>query len=60
MNPVRCGLLLILAAALPGATSAQAQYPNKPLRFIMPYPPGGGTDTLGRILGQKLSEVLAQ
>jgi tripartite-type tricarboxylate transporter receptor subunit TctC len=35
-----------------------AEYPNKPVRFILPFPPGGGTDTLGRAMGNRLSEVL--
>jgi tripartite-type tricarboxylate transporter receptor subunit TctC len=37
---------------------AHAQpYPAKPVRIIVPFPPGGGTDTIGRILGQKLTEA---
>lgn len=40
---------------------AHAQsYPNKPIRFILPFPPGGGTDILGRVLAQKLSEQVGQ
>jgi tripartite-type tricarboxylate transporter receptor subunit TctC len=39
---------------------AQAQYPSKTLRFILPYPPGGGTDFLGRLVGQKLAEAFGQ
>ncbi len=40
---------------------AHAQvYPSKPIRFVLPFPPGGGTDILGRILGQKLSEQIGQ
>ncbi len=38
---------------------AQA-YPSKPIRFILPFPPGGGTDILGRVLAQKLSEQVGQ
>ena len=60
MNAVRWGMRLAAACALLGVVPAQAQYPTKALRFIMPFPPGGGTDTLGRIIGQKLSEVLGQ
>ena len=60
MNAMRWGLRLAAACTLLGVVPAQAQYPTKALRFIMPFPPGGGTDTLGRIIGQKLSEVLAQ
>lgn len=41
--------------------SAQAeQYPGKPVRLIVPFPPGGGSDTLARIDGQKLAEVFGQ
>ena len=42
-----------------GTVCAQ-NYPSKPIRFILPFPPGGGTDTLARIVGQKLGENLAQ
>ena len=49
---------LIAIAASPAA-HAQA-YPSKPIRFVLPFPPGGGTDILGRILAQKLSEQVGQ
>ena len=39
---------------------AQAQYPTKPIRFILPFPPGGGTDTMGRAIGGRLGEALGQ
>lgn len=51
------------AAALSLASQqlVQAQaYPSKPIRFILPFPPGGGTDILGRVLAQKLSEQVGQ
>lgn len=48
-----------LFAAAPNVM-AQSAYPAKPIRFILPFPPGGGTDILGRILAQKLSEELGQ
>jgi tripartite-type tricarboxylate transporter receptor subunit TctC len=51
------GILLGLAAWL---CLAQGAYPHRPIRFIAPFPPGGSTDVLCRLLGQKLSEVLAQ
>lgn len=35
-------------------------YPNKPIRFIIPTAPSGGADVLGRVVGQKLSELLKQ
>jgi tripartite-type tricarboxylate transporter receptor subunit TctC len=39
---------------------AQGSYPAKPVRFIAPFPPGGATDTLCRMLAQNLSESLGQ
>ncbi|HEV8517473.1 MAG TPA: tripartite tricarboxylate transporter substrate-binding protein, partial [Burkholderiales bacterium] len=44
------------------ATSARspASYPVKPIRFIVPFPPGGGTDLVARLLSQKLSERFGQ
>jgi len=38
----------------------QAQYPTRSIRFILPFPPGGGTDTMGRALGTRLGEALGQ
>ena len=46
----------------PGA-QAQAPasgYPNKPIRIVVPYPPGGGIDTMSRIIGERLSQRLGQ
>ena len=50
-------------AALPftGVADAQAQaYPNKPVRWVVPYPPGGTTDILARIMAQRISEKIGQ
>ena len=52
-------ICIALSAALSGIACAQ-DYPAKPIRFILPFPPGGGTDTLARIVGQKLGENLSQ
>ena len=58
-------ILSLIAAATaatslaPAATHAQG-YPNKPIRMIVPFPPGGGVDFVGRIVGQKLTERLGQ
>ena len=35
-------------------------YPSKPIRLIVPYPPGGPTDFVGRLVGQKLSQLVGQ
>ncbi|HKB81991.1 MAG TPA: tripartite tricarboxylate transporter substrate-binding protein, partial [Burkholderiales bacterium] len=53
---------LILALFLLGTWSASPaqDYPNKPIRIIVPYPPGGFNDTLARTLGQKLTEKWGQ
>jgi tripartite-type tricarboxylate transporter receptor subunit TctC len=42
------------------ATGASAQYPNKPLKWIVPFPPGGPTDSFSRPLAAKLGELLGQ
>lgn len=49
----------LLAAPLAAPAFAQA-FPNKPLKMVVPYPPGGGTDGLGRITAEFLSQKLGQ
>ena len=51
--------LFLAAAALAGSAYAQ-DYPNRPVRMIVPVPPGGSTDALARIIGTKLGESLKQ
>lgn len=57
---MRISRRLILGASLLAAcTAALAQdYPAKPIRFIVPFPPGGGTDSLTRLVANKLTETL--
>jgi tripartite-type tricarboxylate transporter receptor subunit TctC len=52
----------VLAALVAPAVIAQGagSYPNKALRMVVPFPPGGGNDILARTLGQRLSEVTGQ
>ena len=51
----------LIAALLPArAAVAQADYPVRPLRLIVPFPAGGSTDIVGRVVAQKLSERLGQ
>ena len=53
-------LALLLAGASAAAQAAEPAYPVKPIRMISPYAAGGGSDTLARILGQKLFEAWGQ
>ncbi len=50
---------VVLVAALPAISAAQ-DYPVKPIKLIIPYPPGGATDVIGRIVALKMSEALGQ
>src|SRR5262249_34949812 len=46
-----------LAPALPRAAIAQAQWPNRFVRLVVPFPPGGGTDAIARVVAVKLSAI---
>ena len=52
-------LLLGVAALLPNASRAQ-DYPNRPIRVIVGFPPGGGTDVTARLIAQEMSKSLGQ
>jgi len=56
---IRLTALFIAAVAFAGPATSQ-QYPAKAIRMIIGFPPGGGTDIIGRIVGQRLSETLGQ
>ena len=59
MHFVRATLAAIGLVALAGTALAQG-YPNKPVRVVIPFPPGGTLDTVGRLLAQKLGEQIGQ
>ncbi len=52
-------ILLSTLACITGSAIAQA-YPTKPIRFIVPFPPGGGNDVMARIIGQKFTDAFGQ
>ena len=52
--------LLLLGMVAPAAAATTAGYPSKPVRIIVPFAAGGGTDILARLVGQKLTETLGQ
>jgi tripartite-type tricarboxylate transporter receptor subunit TctC len=60
MKSVAGGLLVIAClAATPGGVAAQ-DYPSRPVRMVVGFPPGGGTDVVARIISPKISELLGQ
>src|SRR6478735_7959309 len=61
MKNASCGLLILTGALLAGAAAAQSgAFPLKPVRVVIPWPPGGGNDIAGRIVMQKVSESTGQ
>src|SRR3954470_21732763 len=61
MRTTRRAAILLAVSLLASPHSARADdYPNHPITLIVPYPPGGGVDTIARVIGGKLTERLRQ
>src|SRR5471032_355764 len=60
MRIFKCIVAALAVAAISAAVAADRTYPTKPIRLIVPYAPGGGNDTLARVIGGKLSEAWNQ
>lgn len=54
-----CGCLALLAAVAPAAQAEDA-YPSRPITLVIPFPPGGSADVLGRLIGKRLSDQLGK
>lgn len=59
LQKLACGLML-LGSLIAVPASAQSDYPNKPIKWVVAYPPGGSTDLLARLMGQWLTQRLGQ
>src|SRR5437868_186895 len=53
-------IMLFVLGALFSANAAAQSWPQKPVKFIVPFPPGGATDISARLLGEKLTQIWAQ
>jgi tripartite-type tricarboxylate transporter receptor subunit TctC len=53
-------LIFLVSIALASGAWAQEPYPSRPVRFILPFPPGGPTDILGRLISERLGAALGQ
>ena len=51
---------LIAACLIPSPATAQVKFPERPIRVLIPFAAGGGTDIVARILGQRLGEQIGQ
>ena len=59
-SPRVTAAVLILLGLLPAATQAQSNYPSKPIKIVVPFPAGGTSDVLARMIGVKITEAWGQ
>src|SRR5688500_11108623 len=59
-KPGRALGALLMLVFVAGTASAQTTYPSRPIRLIVPFGPGGGSDFVGRLVAQKLTEQMGQ
>ncbi len=52
--------LTVITSVIAGGSATAQSYPSKPVRLLIPFPPGGGTDILARMVAQRLSDALGQ
>jgi tripartite-type tricarboxylate transporter receptor subunit TctC len=57
--PARLLLAVVLSTGTIAGAVAQDAYPSRPIRFVVPFPPGGGNDIVGRIVAARLAEMLS-
>src|SRR5215218_8416363 len=58
MHRAACSVLVIIGVIAGAASSFAQQYPTKPIRFIVPFPPGGSTDFMSRLITRKMMDDL--
>src|ERR1700675_1870944 len=59
-RPVKASLINAVLLCLAWTTAPAQEYPNKPIRFIVPFAAGGGNDNVARLVGKRLSDSLGQ